>query len=33
MYAGGVHGDREYRIAAGSGNITNELTRGEVVTT
>lgn len=33
MYAAGVHGDREDRTAAGSGNISNELSRGEVVTT
>jgi len=33
MYAACVHGDREDRTAAGSGNISNELSRGEVVTT
>lgn len=33
MYAACVHGDRDDRMAAGSGNISNELSRGEVVTT
>lgn len=33
MYAACVHGDGDDRMAAGSGNISNELFRGEVVTT
>lgn len=33
MCAARVYGDGEDRVAAGSGNVSNELSRGEVVTT
>lgn len=33
IYTACVHGDREDRMAAGSGNIANKLDRGEVITT